>query len=542
MKNQHTTKSANVTEIRSGLSLLLEPGSVSELRVLGSGHGTVSGYFNDFEAMARCAAELSGKAEGVYFVLNPINPILLARSPNRMKQYSRSTTNDTDIERRRWLSIDFDPVRPAGISSTDEEHELAMDRARKVRDYLSSQGWPPGVLSDSGNGAHLVYRIDLPNDGEAGKTVEDSLKSLDLLFSDGQVSVDVTTFNAARIWKVYGTLARKGGNLEERPHRIAHIVDAPKAFEPVPIELLARLAAQVPKVRTQRSGARRADVDVDSWLATHGIEVAFSGPWQNHWKWVLQTCPFNADHTNRSAFIVLFSDGRIFAKCHHNSCSGKGWPELRDKFEPGWRKNGIAAEGENQYEQRENGIYWNRQTKDGLVSIRITNFGARIVSQIKEDDGAEVRRLFEIEAKVGDKVSRFPVAATEFASMNWALGQLGARAVVYAGHKERARDAIQLLSNDILERIVYVHTGWREIDGLLVFLHANGAICAEGLVNGIEVKFEEKLKRFALPSPPGGEECLEAVRASLSLRDLSSAAIVRINSRRHLSSPASSLF
>ncbi len=45
-------------------------------------------------------------------------------------------------------------------------------RAREVRDHLRGQGWPEPVVGDSGNGAHLLYRADLPNDPESLKLVK----------------------------------------------------------------------------------------------------------------------------------------------------------------------------------------------------------------------------------------------------------------------------------------------------------------------------------------------------------------------------------
>ena len=153
---------ADVAEIQRALDLLLEPGQVVEIRIPNTNHATVSGYFTDFDKLAQAAAANSGKAPGVYLTLNPVNPDLLARANNRVKGYSKETTADRDILKRRWLPIDFDAVRPAGISSTDAEHELALDRARTCREWLGSQGWMEPIFADSGNGAHLLYRVDLP--------------------------------------------------------------------------------------------------------------------------------------------------------------------------------------------------------------------------------------------------------------------------------------------------------------------------------------------------------------------------------------------
>ncbi|WP_157200082.1 hypothetical protein [Methanogenium cariaci] len=108
---------ADPKEIRNTLSLLFsDGGAVVELRALGDG-GVHSGYFTDFDMMAERAAAINRFTDvhGVYVTLNEVNPALLSRRANRVKQrLSRSdaTTADADIIRRRWLPIDFDP-RPA---------------------------------------------------------------------------------------------------------------------------------------------------------------------------------------------------------------------------------------------------------------------------------------------------------------------------------------------------------------------------------------------------------------------------------------------
>ncbi len=71
-------------------------------------------------------------------------------------EYARETTSDPDILTRLWLPIDFDAIRPAGISSTDEERQMALGRARETRFYLQECGLPDPLFADSGNGAHLL--------------------------------------------------------------------------------------------------------------------------------------------------------------------------------------------------------------------------------------------------------------------------------------------------------------------------------------------------------------------------------------------------
>lgn len=218
----------DAAEIRRAISLLLAPGQVCELRVLNTRKGTVSGYFSDVDKSAQAATNWSGKAPAIYLTLNPVNPVLLARASNRVKEYARETTADSQIIGRRWLPIDFDAVRPAGISSTDAEHQKALERAREAREWLRLQGWPEPIYADSGNGAHLLYPVELPNDQASTTLLMDCLKALAFRFDDEAVVVDTGNFNPARIWKLYGTAVCKGDSTPDRPHRLARILEVPE--------------------------------------------------------------------------------------------------------------------------------------------------------------------------------------------------------------------------------------------------------------------------------------------------------------------------
>ena len=218
-------RSELIEEIEAGLELILPEGAVAELRILNTRKGTLSGYFDDRHRMAVAAAQWSGKAPGVYFTLNPVDPELLARSFNRLTEFARHTTADRDILWRSWLPLDFDPVRRAGMSSTEAEHQLALDRAADCAAYIAqSLHWGEPLRADSGNGAHLLYRLSWPNNDAARDAVRRVLEGVALTFSDERVQVDTSTFNAARIWKVYGTLACKGDDVPERPHRKARLL------------------------------------------------------------------------------------------------------------------------------------------------------------------------------------------------------------------------------------------------------------------------------------------------------------------------------
>jgi hypothetical protein len=228
-------------EIARTLNVLFVDGDVVELRVPKTQNdGVLSGYFTDHAALARAAAARNGD-QGVYVTLNPVVPSLLARAANRVRSRARVTTADKDIQQRRWLLVDCDPVRPSEISSSNAEHEAALERACDIRSVLSEEGWPAPVLADSGNGAHLLYRVDLPNDEPSTLLLAAVLKALAARFNDAAVKVDEAVFNAARISKVYGTMARKGDDVPERPHRLSRILETPPTLELVSRDLLQAL-------------------------------------------------------------------------------------------------------------------------------------------------------------------------------------------------------------------------------------------------------------------------------------------------------------
>lgn len=352
---------ASVEDVRRFLSLLARPGDVFELRGLARVNGqqhVTTGFFDDIEQLVLTAADRSGRDDGVYLTINPVNPALLARAPkNKVRRAgSGDTTSDRDVARRRSILVDVDPIRPTGISSTNEEHAAALALARRIRDELAARGWPQPILADSGNGGHLIYAVDLAVD-DAG-LVSRVLANLSKLYSkptadDGTpaLKVDEKVFNPARISKIYGTLTRKGEDTLDRPHRLARIIEAPERLTEIPRETLEAFAPAEAKplrdVKRKVDGytVERTAFNVDDFIVRH-LPDAKERSWASGRKWILPVCPFNDSHDRGEAHVEQLHSGAMSAGCLHESCKWT-WRDLRKMFEPdayAWkeRRNGDA--------------------------------------------------------------------------------------------------------------------------------------------------------------------------------------------------------
>ena len=219
-------------------NLFFKAKEVTEIRAYGlNGKSTawagwarniVYGYFDNAKDFGKCAEDLDReKAPGIYFVLNPINPDLLARAANRLKATDQKTalTTDEDVTCLRWLYIDLDPIRPTGISSTKEEVTAAIKLRNKIiRWFRDERGYKGGIPAMSGNGAHYMIRLkDWQVTDENKDKIKKALAFLSDKFTTAKVDVDTAVFNPSRICKVYGTHARKGDHTPTRPHRKSYI-------------------------------------------------------------------------------------------------------------------------------------------------------------------------------------------------------------------------------------------------------------------------------------------------------------------------------
>ena len=330
--------------IRQAIRILKPNHELFEIRIISKGarKRIISGYFTDAETLIKQFDTIDPRGTNIYITINKVNEDCYAREQHDCFRQTDANTHDHEIDRYEWLFIDLDPERVTEVSSSDEEIEEARLLSDKVFYYLQSLGFKEPIRALSGNGYHLLYKIDLANNDENKTLLERCLSNLAAMFNNGKVKIDVVNFNPSRVCKLYGTLAQKGSNTKKRPHRMSEILSVPSKIECNDIDLLRALADELPKVpkaarRTTRTGTTMAPtegLDLEAWLDKYGLEYLRTESGQDCTIYPLANCPFDESHTNGDSKIFHYSNGAIAFKCHHNSCKGYTWQDVRLKYEP----------------------------------------------------------------------------------------------------------------------------------------------------------------------------------------------------------------
>lgn len=171
------------------------------------------------------AIRLNGCRYNIYTVFNRIDPSFAGDEHNRL------AVKDEHIAARRYLLIDVD--RPATHEpATDNEVDNVWKAAHRIeQDFFFSKGEEP-ISVGSGNGAHIYLPLaNLQNDAATKELCKRTLLALANKYNTPTAHVDTSVFNASRITKVPGTVARKGievrdyTGINERYYRMASVIE-----------------------------------------------------------------------------------------------------------------------------------------------------------------------------------------------------------------------------------------------------------------------------------------------------------------------------
>ena len=164
------------------------------------------------------------------------------------------------------------------------------------------------------------------------------------------------------------------------------------------------------------------------------------------------------------------------------------------------------------------GVYRLVSTRDGgKAQVKLSNFSARILEERDIDDEIEdIRKEYVVQVnKNGHTFKPVSILCKDFKSLSWVPIYCGNSAIIEPGQNtsDYLRAFVQKYSDKlgVTQRTIFRHTGWREVKGEMVFLHAGGALGCDGVF----VDLHEELTRaghYRLPkSPVYDKEALDLI-------------------------------
>ena len=165
------------------------------------------------------AISLNQQGYNCYTVMNPIKSEFIA--PSR-----KGTTKD-GIAKRTKVMVDLDrkSLESKKYPATDDELRRAEDLIERIADHVVELGWPRPFKVMSGNGYHLYVALEeLENDDESELLIKEMLETLAELFNTEEFEIDTVVFDANRITKIIGSIARKGEETPNRPYRTVELI------------------------------------------------------------------------------------------------------------------------------------------------------------------------------------------------------------------------------------------------------------------------------------------------------------------------------
>lgn len=173
-------------------------------------------------------------------------------------------------------------------------------------------------------------------------------------------------------------------------------------------------------------------------------------------------------------------------------------------------------------------------TESGRITpIRLANAAIRITELLEHDNGSgDLFHEYQMDGELhtGRKLNSIAIPSADFAKMTW-VAEKWPEVIVAAGRttQDRLREAIQFFSGEIPRRRIYEHTGWREIDGHMIYLSSSGALgLGKDADFTVEVDLhmgrpETHMTRYDLPLEPKNIDT--AILASLNFWDICDPAI-----------------
>lgn len=130
-------------------------------------------------------------------------------------------------------------------------------------------------------------------------------------------------------------------------------------------------------------------------IAAGGIDVLGekTAPSGDH-IFMLKHCAFNPDHTNNDAAIMVSPAGKLKYHCFHNSCSDKGWSDLRAMY--------ASVSSVSKWEQHEQSEAGSSVLKRKSAKVSVPEQARPIMQEVLQyiDQGAGTFHVFDLDREL----------------------------------------------------------------------------------------------------------------------------------------------
>jgi hypothetical protein len=381
-------ENSKLTDIKLGLTLLFKPGQLVEFRVKTAEEVWRGFYGTDHDRLAEIIRQLDDdpRVVSLYVVINPVKPNLLrerakcdckvcaqggllvdnptsAQVEQILTGPTQHLTKNEDIDTLQNLFIDIDTYRAPHLkldeatkpeyerlqheSSTNEEKRETFKVANKVLEYLDEKGWPQPLIADSGNGYHILPRVNSLNSIHNANLLLDCLKALANKFNCDACHIDASVFNPARLTRAYGTTTRKGTSTEERPYRRNRLMQPDRPVLEVSPDQIMALANEVPTENRRRNQGDSMPVLDPSFDPEHYFEWFRENPnAEGEFAFdivgtreaggvtykITDTCLI-AGHRHEGSDVTGFAIGKSFGyHCFSSDCEGTTLRDIHEKL------------------------------------------------------------------------------------------------------------------------------------------------------------------------------------------------------------------
>lgn len=322
------------------LKYVIERNKLVEVRIITNGSGTFVGYYDDPKKIIRDIdnggvirpqkalkyKEVPKNGEAFfYYTINEIDPELKAVSYNELQRVKFPAVSDSKVKNYTHILIDCDPERVAPISSNIFEKSKAAFTMRKIHRFLTKKGITT-LPADSGNGFHLLIPVYYPNNEETVRKVRAFLHFLSNRYSDKFVKIDVSVYNPSRISKIYGSIACKGSDIVDRPHRFAQVRFPKDSSKLVPQDVFGtfekEITEQLGSVDDQGNKSNveytNNEAKIRDILTKEKIEFKERKK-DSTTLFSLKKCPvYNHKDGEYECGIMVDTNGKIGGKCFHS--------------------------------------------------------------------------------------------------------------------------------------------------------------------------------------------------------------------------------